>query len=199
MDSLLNTQNLSVFLVFFVPGIIILYVRSLFLNGRRPALAEGVIAYVTISLIYHALAYPFATPLYIGPETSTVQRREWFLMLFVIPIIIGGFLGWMTQRGWGRRILSKSGLNLIHPVDNAWDWKFSNCEECWVIAMLKDGTRWAGYLGTNSFMSSIATERDIYIEAVYEITKKDEWIDRETSVWLAHGEIQSLEFFPKKI
>jgi hypothetical protein len=66
------------------------------------------------------------------------------------------------------------------------------------MAVLKDGTKWIGYLGPNSFTSTDAEERDIYIEHVYNLGDDDVWTPRGSSVLIAHGEIQSLEFWPKQ-
>ncbi len=63
---------------------------------------------------------------------------------------------------------------------------------------LKDETKWYGYMGVNSFMSSDPTERDIFIEHVFEFAQDGQpWTPRNTSVWIGHGEIQSLEFLPQ--
>lgn len=197
MDKLLDPQALSIFLIFFVPGIIIMYFRSLFLTGRMPPIAEGAVSYVTISLIYHALAYPLATPLYLHPMPSGLHTLLWFAFLFIFPTLAGIFLGQNIKRGWTRRLFGKLGFNTIHPVDCAWDWRFAGCPDCWIMVILKDNTKWAGYLGTGSFMSSTSDERDIYIEQVYSVDDNDVWSPRTSGVWLPHSEIQSIEFWPK--
>lgn len=195
MDGLLDVTKLQLFLVFAVPGIVALYVRAQFLTGRMPPVAEGVIAYIILSLIYHALAYPIAAPLYSRPSSGWMMAG-WFLLLFVGPATLGFLLGLNVRKGWTKKLLSKVHLNTIHPVNSAWDWRFGECEECWVLVVLKNGTRWAGYLGQKSFMSSDPVERDIYIQQVYEIGEENKWTPRTSGVWIAHGEIQTLEFWP---
>jgi hypothetical protein len=181
-----------------VPGIVALYVRAQFLTGRLPSIGEGLIAYVIVSLVYHALAYPLAHPLY-GADLSIFWNKVgWFLLLFAGPAAIGLLLGLNVRKGWTKGLLSKWGINPVHPVHCAWDWHFGNCKEGWVLAVLKDGTKWAGYLGPNSFISSDSAERDILIEKVYDIPGNDRpWTARTSSVWISHGEIQSLEFWPR--
>ena len=119
------------------------------------------------------------------------------MLLFVLPALLGTLLGLNVRKGWTKRFLNKAKINTIHSVNTAWDWRFGDCKECWVLAVLKDGTKWAGYLGIQSFMSSDPAERDIFIERVYEIDNEtDVWTPRTSSVWIAHAEIQSLEFWP---
>jgi hypothetical protein len=67
-----------------------------------------------------------------------------------------------------------------------------------VHVKLKDGTKWAGHLGQGSFSSTDPSERDLYIEDVY-LTGKDDkkWTKRGSGVWIAHGEIQTIEFWPE--
>lgn len=106
-------------------------------------------------------------------------------------------MGLNIRKGWTKKLLMKARINTIHPVNAAWDWRFGDCPSCYVLAVLKDGTKWAGYLGSQSFMSSDPSKRDIFIEKVYEIDREtDVWTARRSSVWIAHGEIQALEFWP---
>lgn len=195
MDGLLDTAKLQLFLVFAVPGIVALYVRAQFLTGRMPPITEGAIAYVILSVIYHAVAYPIAAPLYAQPSTGWMVVG-WFFLLFIGPATFGFLLGLNVRKGWTKKLLGKLHLNTIHPVNSAWDWRFGECEECWVLAVLKDGTKWAGYLGRKSFMSSDPVERDLFIQLVYEVGNDNKWTARTSSVWIAHGEVQSLEFWP---
>ena len=190
----LNPENLGLFLIFCVPGIIILYARSLFLSGKVPSLSEGILIYATVSVLYHAIIFPIASPLYQG-DGMAAYKWQWILLLFIFPSVIGALLGINIKNNWTRRILAGCGLQTVHPVDNAWDWYFANCQKCWVLATLKDGTRWAGFLGVNSFMSSSREERDIFIQIVYEIGENSVWTARRSSVWIAPGELQSLEFW----
>lgn len=194
--ELLDLEKAQLFLVLAVPGIVILYMRSQFLTGRMLSLTEGFIAYVTVSLVYYALALPaFA---WLQERTGIAATALWFLIVLVGPAIVGALLGLNVRKGWWQKMLRRFGISTVHPISAAWDWRFSGGEACWVLAILKNGTRWAGYLGTNSFMSSDPAERDIYIQQVYELDSKNQWTPRDSSVWIAHGEIQSLEFWPDR-
>ena len=195
MSELLRIDNLKIFLFFMAPGVIALYVRAQFLSGKMPPIAEGVIAYVTVAVAYHALVYPVSRYLYTSTD-SAWSTVGWFLLILVGPGLLGLLLGLNIRKGWTRRLLAKAGVSTIHPVDCAWDWRFAGCPPSWVLVVLKDDTKWAGLLSEGSFMSSRPEERDIFVEQVYEISDASTWSPKGSSVWIAHGEIQSMEFWP---
>lgn len=49
-------------------------------------------------------------------------------------------------------------------------------EPHWILVTFKDSTRVAGYCGRESFISSDPSERDIYIERVYDVDDNGTWI-----------------------
>lgn len=186
------------FLLFTVPGVVALYIRAQFLSGKVPSASEGIISYVTVSLVYQASVFPIAKHLYHVTEIDGLLWAKWVSLIFLGPAILGLLLGLNIRKGWTKRLVNFFGINTIHPVGCAWDWKFAHCEECWGIVTLKDGTKWYGYIGTGSFMSSEPSERDFYMTHVYEMAEDGKpWSPKNSSVWIAHGEIQSLEFLPR--
>lgn len=182
--------------MFSVPGIIALFFRAQFIAGRMPKAGEGLISYVTLSLAYHALAFPLAKPIYLTAFTGFESGFGWFALIFVGPMIVGVLLGLNIRKGWTKKLVNRFKLSTIHPIGCAWDWHFGRCEECWVMVVLKDDTKWYGYISGDSFMSSEPNERDLYIEKVWDFHGEGKpWTPRNTSVWIAHGEVQSIEFF----
>lgn len=198
MNEFLTPEKMGLFLMFSVPGIIILYFRAQFITGRLSPIAEGAVSYLTLSLIYQAVSYPITSTYLFGIGPMTLCRWVgWFAFIFAVPAVVGVLLGLNLRKGWLKVLINKFGISTIHPVNCAWDWHFGQCGECWVAVVLKDGTKWYGFMGRNSFMSSDPAERDLYIESVYVVENEgDPWTPRGNSVWIAHGEIQSLEFLP---
>ena len=69
--------------------------------------------------------------------------------------------------------------------------------EQWVLVTLKDGTRFAGFCGSDSFMSSDPSERDIYIQQVYDVDDDNNWSSSaEKALLIIADEIQTIEFWP---
>ena len=196
---MLAPDQLRLFWFFAMPGIIILYVRAQFLAGRLPPVAEGIIANLVVSVAYHAVLFPMALPLYGVEVTGVTNGLLWFIYILLGPAAVGLLLGLNVRHGWLQKLMLKAKLNTVHAIDSAWDWRFAGCEDCWVMVVLKNDTRWRGYLGERSFMSSSPLERDIYIEKVYTLEDgSDDWVARDSGLWIAHGEIQTIEFWPKK-
>lgn len=163
-----------------------------------PLSLDGLILYITISLIYQSIFFPIYPSLFLSEKISGWIYFLWIAVIFVVPAAVGIISGLNIRKGWSKKFVNFLGIATINPISCAWDWHFGGCEECWVIATLKDDTKWYGYLGSKSFISSEPAERDIYIECVY-IMEKDgqDWVPRNSSVLIMHGEIQTLEFLPR--
>lgn len=198
MPDLGDSQNLYLILAFIVPGLIILYIRSQFLTGRLPPLKESLLVFFTISAIYYGAILPFWDWFVTDLETRLGTLLLWFGFVFLGPVLIGLLLGIDAKRETSRRLLLRIlGFNVTHSIPTAWDWKFANMEEQWVLVTLKDGSKIAGWCGIDSFMSSDPSERDLYIEYIYDLDENDNWIETEDkSVLISPGEISTIEFWP---
>ena len=197
MQKLPSLDNLYLILLFLVPGFIVLFVRSQFVTGRSPDRSTTVLSYLIVSLIYYALALPFIGFVLSAETPSKGQVLAWFVLIVIGPAMLGLALGLNIQKDWFRRALQRCGLNPVHVVPTAWDWKFGGMTPQWVLVTLKDSTRFAGFCGSGSFMSSDPAERDIYIEQIYDVDDQKNWNPRgENGVLIAVGEIQTIEFWP---
>ena len=196
-------MDLSVFdslehvLIYLVPGVIIMVVRARVISGRMPDASNLYLYYVTVSLIYHGLAFPLLGGTGLAEPSRGILL--YWTYLIILPAAVGYGLGasvwWKRPRKW----LSKIGIKLVHPVETAWDWKFAFASPQWVLVTLKDGTTFAGWLGEDSFISSrpSASERDLYVERVYAISDEDgTWIETENSIYVSAAQIKTIEFWP---
>ena len=197
MPDLKSLENVYPILGFIVPGLIVLFVRSQFVTGRIPSHSAALLNYLTVSVIYYALALPFVDIVMSIHEPGYRKALAWFTLVFAGPALLGLLLGVNVQKNLFRRFLQWCRLNPVHVMPTAWDWKFSGMTYQWVLVTLKDGTRFAGFCGPESFMSSDPTERDIYIQRIYDIDDENKWLPRgENGVLIAAGEVQTIEFWP---
>jgi len=192
-----NIDSIYLAIGFLVPGLIVLFIRAQFLTGTTPPHAQSMLSYLTISVIYYAFVLPIIDFVLSFREQSYLQFIAWFSLIFVGPVFFGLLLGVNIQKQIFRRILQSIGLNPVHVMPTAWDWKFGGMKEQWVLVTLKDDACIAGFCGAGSFISSDPDERDIYIELIYDIGEDNNWYPRgETSILIAHGEIKTVEFWP---
>jgi len=192
-----NPQSFSIILAVIVPGLIITFVRTQFTTGRMQKHSEAILSYFTLSAVYGAIALPILDWFRQGEITDSMSGGLWFLLVFIGPMTFGIALGLISKTEIIRRILHEIGINPVHAMPTAWDWKFGNMKEHLVIVTLKDDTKFAGYCGRKSFMSSDPSERDIFIQKIYDWGDNDSWVDGgEHGLWVASGEVRSIEFFP---
>jgi hypothetical protein len=180
-----------------VPGVIFIYARSQFTNGRMLTSGGAALYYFAITSIYYAL---MGVPIYWAlhtPGTDFTKAAGWIGVLFVAPALLGGLTGWSARKEHLYQLLRRLGLNPVHPFATAWEWKFSDPPAQWMLVTLKNGRVFGTWCGEVSFLSTDPTERDIYFEQVYAIndrTKK--WTDTKGGGMLvAAGEISTIEFF----
>ena len=197
MLNLASLDNLPLILVCVVPGFIILSVRSQFLTGRSASHSTPLLAYMTVSFIYNAFAYPFIACVLSKSQFSFIDIFFWFVLIVAIPAVFGLLLGRISaRRNWLHRFLRSCGFNnTVHPIATAWDWKFGTMPEQWVIITLKDSTYFGGFCGKESFISSESDERDLYVQQVYDISDCGKWqLRKGTSVLIVASQVSRIEF-----
>lgn len=118
------------------------------------------------------------------------------LIIFLSPIIIAAVIIIFYQKEMFRRLCQYFNVSSIDTEPSAWDFKFKQIENEWVIITLKDETTIEGYIGVNSFISSNCKERDLYIDEQYKISKNGEWkkVNRTDGIWIKNDEIKYIEF-----
>lgn len=189
-------ENIYLALLFFVPGLVVLFVRSQFVTGAKFPHSTAWLPYLAISVIYYALAFPLIGFVVAIDEPIYGKILAWFSLVFAGPAVLGLVLGINIQKDFFHRLLRRCGLKPVHVIPTAWDWTFGMNEQ-WVLITLKDGTRFAGLCGSESFMSSDPTERDIYIQQVYDVDDDNNWSSSgEKALLIIAGEIRTIEFWP---
>ena len=167
------------------------------MTGRSLSHSAALLTYLTVSVVYYALLLPVVDLAPSIQQSSYGKVLAWFALILVGPAILGLLLGVNIQTDAFRRFLRWCGFNPVHVIPTAWDWKFGGMSEQWVLVTLKDGTRFAGFCGSDSFMSSDPEERDIYIERIYDIEEDNRWVScGEKGLLVAAGEVQTIEFWP---
>jgi hypothetical protein len=195
MLGISSIEAIYVALVFIVPGYVFALTRNLFVAGQEKPSADHVLAFVTYSAVNFAL---FGWITYTVISSPTLQIAALILVLVVIPGALGFTFGAFSQKGIVGRICRRIGLNSMHPVPRAWEHVFFTASPSWVIVKLKDGGQYRGWWGGRSFASSDTKERDLYISEVFDYStdESEPWRPTGKGVFIAAGEIRSIEFIP---
>jgi uncharacterized protein DUF6338 len=202
MSGLVNIDTVYIAIFFLVPGYIFLTFRNQFVAGQDRLGTEQLLAFVTYSALNLAL---FGWILFALPQVARgwVVVLTWAFVLLIGPAVLGFVSGMWTQKELGSRLYEFFGLSLVHPTARSWDWVFHRVDPCFVLVTLKDGSQCAGYWGVNatgtqSFASSDPKERDLYISQVFEISDEGPWRPTQKSIFIAAGEIRTVEFIQEE-
>jgi len=196
MGGLANVEVVYVALVFIVPGYIFLTFRNQFVAGQDRLGTEQMLNFFTYSTINFAL-FGWIIYLAIAFSLEPVWRiLAWTGTLVIIPAVMGLIAGVCAKREFVGRIYRWMGLNPIHPTPRAWEYVFYDSPAAWILVTLKNDTKFAGWWGGDSFASSDPKERDLYISQVFEIDGDNPWKPTKKSLFVAAGEIRTIEFLP---
>lgn len=176
------------------PAIVFVFVRVQFIHGRMPNAGEAALHYVAITSAYYAIAFPIIFWANQIPGNEYTWWGGWLLLTIFAPACLGLIFGWSAQKNFLYNFLRKVGLKPIHISPTAWEWRFSHCAGEWVAITLKNGNAYGAICGENSFVSTSPSERDIYLEAAYDINDDGSWSKRKFGMLVCSGEISTIEF-----
>lgn len=196
-------QTLVLTLSFVVPGFIIHSIFSM-CRPRRTEVKELLylrfLAFSVLNLIICLWPIHFVIVndyIRLHPLRSVVL---FFVITFISPLFLGIVVAKLDAWDWMRKILRRIKLNPMHSTPNSWDYTFDRiCSQgdSWVLIRMTDDKVVGGYFGPNSFASTDVAERDIYLQAVWEINPENgDWTRKELTdgIWIKASEILSIEF-----
>jgi len=203
MPDFKGIENFQLILLFVVPGLIALFVRSRFIAGRAPSATENLLIFIVLSLFYYSLTIFFVKPAIDLQVPWVLHALAWISLILLGPAIFGFVLGVAAQREWFTRFANWFGLAVVHIIPTAWDWRFSSIprDGMFVMVTLTSGERVAGLFSDRSFASSDTGERDLYIEEEYTVTDEGVWETRaeRVGVLISAKEIRYIEFWNSQI
>jgi hypothetical protein len=112
----------------------------------------------------------------------------------VLPAVIGYVLVTAYELMPARLM----GVRHVDAAPRAWDYFFSQGRPCLVVATLMDGTKVAGYMGTNSFAASFPSGEDLYLERQFYVEDgivTGQPILNGEGIWIQGSQIKFLEFY----
>jgi hypothetical protein len=204
------------FLLLVVPGFI---VRTVVVNGgprREPNAQEWVaevavfgainliVAAIVLYILREFLLLFFSVDLEVPREIPTDPANAlsaltaYGTLFLILPLVIGVYILVFNRAGRFGNFFRALRLQETHPIPRAWDFLFSQQKQQGVVVTLLDGTKVAGFMGTNSFASSAPNAEDLYLEQVYALNSgilTTEPVPNSGGVWIQGNQIRFVEFY----
>lgn len=192
MLDLLSSEQTYLAVLLIVPGFVSLKVYGL-LSGRTAFGAGDVVEAFTYGCVNFGLWF-VPLELWITPWAAASPARltaAAALVLLVSPagLAIGarGLLLSRRMRAW-----------MPHPTASSWDYVFGLRREAWIRVRRADGSMVGGFFGPESFASSFAEKRDVYIEQAWALGPTGEFtraVDDSAGVMLELVDGDVIEFY----
>lgn len=195
-----GTETLFLTLAFLIPGFIWNCIHSVFNPRQTERIQLLFLRFLTFSCINYGL---WSWLLYLVLASEFFEKSAiftgiaWLIMILVSPLVLGFTTGLLSQKELFRRVFARMGLSSIHGIPTAWDYKFSKTRKSvWIQVTLKDDKKIRGLYGRQSFASSVAEERDLYLQQVLRVSKDGKWerLKRSDGVLIKGNEIKYIEF-----
>jgi len=170
----LSPENLQLFLVFVVPGFVALKTFDLFVPSERRDLSATLVEIVAFSMLNLGLWFWLVAWLSdsgIADRSRSLWIAAWVFVLVVSPGILALGIYRARVSRWARQWLQ-------HPMPSAWDFFFTKRKPCWILFHLKNGERFGGYFGPESFASSFPGSPDVYVQDVWRVDERGRFTER---------------------
>ncbi|SFM50529.1 hypothetical protein SAMN05216573_102165 [Bradyrhizobium sp. Rc3b] len=200
MPDLKSVESVYLVLGFIVPGMIITLVRAQFFTGRVRTLSENVVTYIALTVLYYGMAAPVVEYVLSIREPGRAKIFAWLGLIILLPTAIGFAFGFLGQNDVFRRILQYFKINPVHAAPSAWDYAFARLRgDHFVMVTLSDGSTVSGVYGSHSFASSDPTERDLFLQEIYDVDS-DSWKKRseQQAILIPSKEIKHVQIWNPK-
>lgn len=167
MDDALKGFDLFQVLFWIVPGTFLALFRSFAIRGSFPPLGKDDLATLILgSAVYALLLILLGLDLSVKDAWKQLSPFVWFLLLVVLPALLGLLLGLFEASDFIGRKLRSWGVVIPSPDATAWEGLFRALPRNAVLLVsLKDGAdvfgRWVG--GAVSSSASAEETRDLYL------------------------------------
>ena len=196
MAELLNTDNLSLFLYFVVPGFVAMKVYDLIVPSERRKFGESVIEVVSFSMLNLGLTFWIIAEIN-NPEFRFNNPVLYYFATFLVVSVVPAALAIATSKLLTSRFLR--GI-ILHPTPTGWDYFFAKGQACWILFHLKSGTKLGGLYGENSFASSFPNEQEIYVQEIWRVDELGRFVEKvegTAGTIIKREECKLIELFTK--
>ncbi|EPR9702655.1 MULTISPECIES: DUF6338 family protein [Citrobacter freundii complex] len=191
--DILEKGKLFLFVLFIMPGFISMRVYRLFHPSADSDTSKVLIDVVSYSCINFSL---LLIPIYLIEINNIFISHPvlyylfYLFVLIIIPVLLPIILLKIRSCEKVKRVLP-------HPIGRSWDYFFSTRQCCWVLVTLKNGKKYGGYYGSESFASNSPEPEQIYLEKHWALDDDGDFDHELTDtlgIIILTNEIESVEF-----
>jgi hypothetical protein len=187
-----NTDKLTLFLIFFLPGFVTLKVYDLLIPSARRDFSKSLFEVVGYSALNLGALWWL---IYLIHQNNFRTTHEFWYVFFLFWIMGGVPVLWpfLILKIFSFPFLAKY---VLHPVSKPWDFVFGRKQSYWVVVHLKDGARIGGRFDTNSFASSDPAKEQLYLEELWKLDDDGAFIrpvDRSGGIIISEDNILAVE------
>lgn len=188
-----TTSEVIIFIVFFIPGFIMMKSYGVFIAREKIDFSAGFIEATGFSCLNYAICSPFILYCYskavyiFYPKTFIIIA---FFIMFIIPIMLVKIYLLFLESNWANK------KRLVDPHLSAWDYFFRKGVAYYVIVNLKNGKSVFGVYQKGSYASSYPC-KDIYLSEVWKKNATGGFsnvITNTAGVLIFEEEISTIEF-----
>lgn len=174
MDSTFDINTIALFIVFVLPGLISVQMYRLLMPAHSLEWSDIILQGLFFTSINLGLFSPVIYLLHFNNFPSrhpVIYAFGIFAILFVGPILLPLAFRIIVRT---KRLMR----NLQLPYPTAWDYFFDKRETVFLLIHLTNGKMIGGYFGPDSYAGDFPNDGDLYIEAVYSVNGKGEFLER---------------------
>ncbi|HHK9582760.1 TPA: DUF6338 family protein [Citrobacter braakii] len=195
--DILEKGKLFLFVLFIMPGFISMRVYRLFHPSADSDTSKVLIDVVSYSCINFSI---LLIPIYlIEINNFFISHPVLYYLFYIFVLIIAPVL--LPIILLKIRSCEKVKRVLPHPIGRSWDYFFSTRQCCWVLVTLKNGKKYGGYYGSQSFASNSPEPEQIYLEKHWALDDDGDFDHELTDtlgIIILTNEIESVEFIKVK-
>lgn len=191
--DLWTTNKLAIFIIFVMPGVVLIKIYGLLYPGVERQGSELLIDAIAYSCLNLCI---FAIPFSIFGFPESPISPAYFIAIGTVYLLFTPILLAVTWKFFRHQAFL---LRFIpHPTRKAWEFVFSQRRPYWVKIVLKDGTRIAGRYAGKSFATSAPCPEQIFLEEAWLLNEKlgfDRIKKGSQGVLVVSNEIAYVEIF----
>jgi hypothetical protein len=164
---------------------------------------------ITVGTFIQAVAFPFWTSsilrYYVNDQLLRHEREVFLwavLVCFVLPLVLGIAVGWLTLLKPVDKALDKIGLGYVDRMPSAWDYIVRKPRGAYVRVHLRDGLGMVGGVFGDQSLASLDPKRaDLYLQEAWRLDDEGNFVDPlldSRGVWIAHDVLAYVEFLKEE-